>query len=405
MSVSLDRALEIIREHARPGEVHSLPPAITTGRVTAAPVHADFDVPEFPRSARDGFALTADAAAKATFFKPVALPIVQTIYADTEKPQALKPGQAARILTGGPIPKGADCVVQAEDVKVRDGRVLVGITPKPGDYFRAPGADLPADTLIAEEGVCMTPEMAAAAVRSRVPEVQVYNRPECMVLALGNELRDPEDVVLMDDGFPADNPVLMRDLLRENLAGDTIYHVVPDNMMEIMHEIDGSDARLIVTTGGTGDSEKDLARTAAAEAGFTMLFDGVDMRPGHHAFLSEKDSRLFFGLPGPPPAVLTCFRALVLPALQLMRGLPEPHAAIPAQLTEGFGVKAGLIWLVHCRLALKGTRLTATPLIDKTLPSMQAMLETNGFIVTAPGTQFNKGDEVGVLPLRPLPFI
>ena len=402
MSVSLDRALEIIREHTRPGEVHSLPPAITAGLVTAAPVHADFDVPEFPRSARDGFTFHASVAARASYFKPVSLPIVQTLYADTENPPPLQKGHAARILTGGPIPKGADCVVQAEDAKVKDGCVLIGISPKPGDFMRRPGVDLPADTLIADEGVGLTPEMCAAAVRSRVPEVQVHKPPECMVLALGNELRDPEDVVLMDDGFPADNPVLLRDLLREHGAGDTLYHVVPDTMLEIMHEIEHSDARLTITTGGTGDSEKDLARIAAREAGYTMLFDGVDMRPGHHAFLAGKDDRLFFGLPGPPPAVLTCFRALVLPALQFMRGMRESEGAVSAQLTEGFGVKPGLIWLVHCKLALRGTRLTATPLIGRDMPSMQAMLETDGFIVTAPGIQFNKGDEVGVLLLRAL---
>ncbi|WP_187170561.1 molybdopterin molybdotransferase MoeA [Salidesulfovibrio onnuriiensis] len=402
MSVSLDRALEIIRENARPGEIHSLPPAITAGLVAAQGVYADFDVPEFPRSARDGFAIRAATAAEASFFKPVALPISQTIYADTATPPALKPGHAARILTGGAIPKGADCVVQAEDAKVKDGKALIGINPKPGEHLRAPGADLAADTLIAGEGACLTPEMCAAAVRSRVPEVQVYKRPECMVLALGNELRDPEDVVLMDDGFPADNPVLLRDLLRENQAGDTLYHVLPDAMAEIMHEIEHSEARLILTTGGTGNSEKDLARAAAKEGGFTMLFDGVDILPGRNTFLAERDGRLFFGLPGPPPAVLTCFRTLVLPALQLLRGMEDYDGAVAAQLTEGFGVKPGPVRLVHCEVALRGTRLTATPLMGRDLPSMQAMIETNGFLVVAPGAQLNKGDEVGVLLLRPL---
>lgn len=404
MGVSLDRALEIIHEHTGPGRIDSLPPAITTGLIAAAPIHAGVDVPESPRSARDGFAVNSADLTETSYFKPVPLSITQTIYADTETPPALKPGQAARILTGGSIPAGADCVVQNEDAKVRDGKVLIGICPVPGEHLRAAGADLPKETLIAETGATMTPESVAAAVRSRVPEVEVYPRPECLVLALGNELRDPEDVV-MDDGFPADNPVLVRDLLRAHGAGDTIYHVVPDTMMDIMHELEHSEARLIVTTGGTGGSEKDLARRAAEESGFTLLFDGVDMRPGHHAFLARKDETLLFGLPGPPPAVLTCFRALIQPALQRMRGLPEAESPIQAQLAEGFSVKPGPVWLVHCTLRFKGTRLTATPLIARGLPSMVAMVQTDGFIVTAPGMQLNKGDTVSILPLRPLHVI
>jgi molybdopterin molybdotransferase len=404
MSVSLAQALDIITEQARPGRVNSLPPAITHGFVAAGDMTAQCDVPESPRCARDGFAIASAQAEKASFFKPVGFAPSHTVLAETANPGSIASGSAARVFTGAPVPEGADCVVPNEDATMRKGKLMVTTPPRPGEHLRAPGSDLSRGTLLLRAGELISPTVMAAAVRSRVQEVDVFERPSTLILALGSELADPEDVVADDTGFPADNPVLLRALLREHGAGTSMYHVVQDTMMDILHELENPEARLVITTGGTGGSERDLAARAAEEAGFSMLFKGVDMRPGHNCFLGERDGTLLFGLPGPPPAVLACWRMLVLPALRLMRGLDEPDKPVPATLAKGYSVPAGPSRIIPCSLKLRRSRLMATPLDDPGTPVMQSMMQTGGFIAAPPGITANKGDEIEILMLRPRLF-
>lgn len=404
MSVPLAQALDIITEHARPGRINSLPPAIIHGFVAARDMTAQSDVPESPRCARDGFAIDSSQAENASFFKPVGFAPSHTVHAETADPGSIAPGFAARVFTGAPVPEGADCVVPNEDATMRNGKLMVTTPPCQGEHLRAPGTDLTRGTLLVRAGELITPTIMAAAVRSRVHEADVYERPSTLILALGSELADPEDVMAEDSGFPADNPVLLRALLREHGAGTSMYHVVQDTMMDILHELETPDARLVITTGGTGGSERDLAARAAEEAGFSMLFKGVDMRPGHNCFLGERNGTLLFGLPGPPPAVLACWRTLVLPALRLMRGLNEADRPVPAVLARGYSVPPGPSRIIPCSLELRRSRLTATPLDNPEAPVMEAMMRTGGFIAAPPGITTNKGDETEVLMLRPRLF-
>ncbi len=404
MSLSLAQALDIIAEHARPGRINSLPPAITHGLVAATDLTAQSDVPESARCARDGFAMDSSQAAEASFFKPTSFSPSHTVHAETVDPGSIAKGFAARVFTGAPVPLGADCVVPNEDASMRSGKLMVTSPPRANEYIRAPGADLQAGALLLEAGGLISPAVLAAAVRSRIHEVEVYERPSCLILALGSELADPEDVMAEDEGFPADNPVLLRSLLREHGAGASVYQVLSDTMMDILGALEKPEARLVITTGGTGGSERDLAVQAAEEAGFSILFKGVDMRPGRHCFFAERDSTLLFGLPGPPPAVLACFRTLVLPALRLMRGFAEPDRSVPAMLTRGYTVPPGPVRLIPCALDLRNSRIIATPLDDPKLAPMPVMMKTGGFITAPPGVIMNNGDEVDVLMLRPRLF-
>jgi molybdopterin molybdotransferase len=152
---------------------------------------------------------------------------------------------------------------------------------------------------------------------------------------------------------------------------------------------------IIVTTGGTGHSERDFARSSAVEAGFETIFDHVDIRPGRNMFAARRGTTLLIGLPGPPVAVFACFHAVLLPALRRMRGLSD-REPILGRVDEGVSAKPGGTWVVLCKLVHRGTDILVTPLSGKNAPPMLAMGTAHGVAVLGGGESVLPGGRIEI---------
>ncbi|MBU1612312.1 MAG: molybdopterin molybdenumtransferase MoeA, partial [Proteobacteria bacterium] len=269
-------ALQTLLGHARPGAVRRLPPAEAIGLVLADEVCAACAVPEVASSMRDGYALRASDIASATTRSPVTLPLGGCLPAETELPEPLGDGRTIRVLTGAPLPPGADCVVADERVSlISDGVVFVAHT-SPGRHVRPAGMDLPLGTRIVGAGERVTPQLAAILVRARLVQVPVFPSPTAAAFSIGNELADPY-VPSADGRMPADNLVMTTGLLGQAGLETLRRAVLPDRVQDVVAALTREPyPDLIVTTGGTGRSERDVARTGAELAGFTPLFGSVD---------------------------------------------------------------------------------------------------------------------------------
>jgi len=395
--ISRQRAIRDLLGQTSPMMPEEMRPFEGVGNVTAEAVTAVCQVPEQACSVRDGYALRAEDIERATVLKPVRLEVKQAIHAESRNPASLGPGEAARVLTGGPAPDGADSVLAEEDVEIDGSAIMVREPVRKGWFVRPAGGEIDAGTLIAPQGHIISPQAAAVMTRTRTGQIKVHPNPTVRLIALGSELIDP---TIHDDPtrFPADNLVLQRGLFES--SGVTVIDatVVPDDKSTLISMLsDTSLPELIVTTGGTGRSERDFARTGALESGFTMLFEEVDIRPGRHVFAAVRDNTLLFGLPGPPAAGHACFHALILPVIRRLRGLPDQTEPLMAQFTQGISARPGSEWLVQCTLKMQGAHLTATPLAGKEVPPMVGLSQANGLAILQGGDAILQGEEAEVV--------
>lgn len=381
----------------RPAGTAAVSPMDGIGLASVLDVAALCDVPEQACSVRDGYAVRSRDVAEAGDMTPVRLEVNGCIRAESRGPAPIEAGKAVRVLTGGPVPPGADAVLAEEDVEELAGAILVREPVREGWYVRPAGGEISAGTMIAPAGTLVTPQGAAVMTRTRVESIQVRLRPRVRLTALGSELAKPGESLSGTARFPADNLVLLRGLFEAAGALVERTSVVPDDRDRLVDALSRDDLpEIVATTGGTGNSERDFAFEAAKESGFTPVFKRIDIRPGRNMFAAVRGNTLLFGLPGPPAAGHACFHAVILPVIRRLLGLPEPEPRM-ARFTQSINARAGSEWLVQCELAVRGSTLTATPLAGKTLPPMHGLALAHGLAVLQSGQTVSPGDETEIL--------
>jgi len=389
------RAVERLLAAVRTLGPELLPPRQAAGRVAARDGTTGADVPGKPCSLRDGFAVRTEDTAGATQQAPVRLIVTRTVRADSPHGGILDPGDAARVLTGGPLPEEADAVLPEEDVTQDGETILVPEPAKPGWFVRPIGGEIARNSTVLRAGTRISPQAAGVLMRASSGSLAVHPVPRARVLALGSELADPDDGKPTQSGrFPADNLVLVEGFLRRCGVNVVAKGVLPDYLDMVAGALSGDLPDLVITSGGTGRSERDFAHQAAEQAGFTLLFNGVDMRPGRNVFGAVRDRTLLLGLPGPPAAVFACLHAIALPLVRRLSGLADPHEPTTARLTQGFGVRQGCEWIVPCTLGRKGSTLTATPLMDRDIPPLLAVGQAHGAAILQGGRTLHAGDDI-----------
>ena len=400
--ISRKDAVQKLLRHVRRADVRTVAPMDGVGLVAGLDVPALSDVPEHACSVRDGYAVRSGDVARANPMSPVRLDVKGCLHAESANPDSIEPGTAVRVLTGGPVPPGADAVYAEEDVREKGGHILVAEPVRSGWFVRAMGGEIAAGTAIIASGSEITPQAAAVMTRTRVDSILVHPRPRARLMSLGSELAKPgpapaERIAPGTTRFPADNLVLLRGLFEAAGAVVEQTGVIPDDREMLVSVLSGPDLpEIVVTTGGTGNSERDFAYEAAMKAGFEPLFQRIDVRPGRNMFAAARGNTLLFGLPGPPAAGHACFHAVILPVIRKLRGLAEPEPRT-ARFTQAINARPGSEWLVQCRLEIQGSTLTATPLAGKTVPPMHGLAQAHGLAVLQSGQTLTPGDETEIL--------
>jgi len=397
-TVSRDRAHRRLSKLARPLETVLFCPLESVGLVASHNICAYKDVPEQPTSLRDGFALRTDDIERSGPMNKIRLAVTQTVRAESLGAKEVLSGEAARVLTGGIVPPGANGVLAEEDVEIDEDAIKVSTPIRPGWFVRPAGGEIAKGAIILRAGEIVTPQAAAVMMRTGVKSIHAHPRPTAWTMALGSELTDPTQPEEESEGrFPADNLVLTSGLLYKSGAEVEFSGVLPDEEDRLIEALSADDLPdVIITTGGTGRSERDFARSSAQQAGFTTIFDRLDIRPGRNMFAAHKGKTLLFCLPGPPTAVFACYHAVVLPIIRMLRGL-QNRPPIMAKLENGISARPGGHWLFPCRLAHKGAGLVATPLAGKEVPPMLAIGQAHGAAIVLGGNSILPDGEVEIL--------
>lgn len=302
-------------------------------------VVATFDLPQFDNSAMDGYAVRAEDVVGATEDDPIVLPVVGDVAAGVEKVLAVAPGLALRIMTGAPIPHGADTVVPVEWTDGGVAKVAIYHGAEAGRFIRRRGEDVVVGQHLAGPGTVIDAKQIAVLTASGRDRVRVRPRPRVVVLSTGSELREPGQT-LGEGQIYDSNSYTLAAAAKE--AGAIVYRVgvVPDDSRKFMDVLEDQLVRadLVVTSGGVSMGAYDIVKQVLGQLG-TVEFTTVAMQPGMpQGFGVVGDDRTpIFTLPGNPVGAYVSFQLFVKPALRKMVGLlPYVTPTVSATAVQGW---------------------------------------------------------------------
>ena len=294
------------------------------GHVLAEPVRSRVSLPPWANSAMDGYAVRAADIATT----PVRLRVTETIAAGQFPARAVGVGEAARIMTGAPVPEGADSVVRVEDTDAGRDVVEIRANRDAGKNVRPAGEDVAAGQVALPAGTLLGAAQLGVLASIGAHEVVVTRAPRVAILASGDELVPPErfDEVLAGTRIVSSNGVTLRELVRESggvpvdlgIAADT-----PASLRE--HLTRAADCDLVLTSGGISVGEFDYVRDVVASFGGALDFWRVRMRPGAPIGFGTLGRIPWIGLPGNPVSTMVTFELFARPAIRAMRGLADVH--------------------------------------------------------------------------------
>lgn len=307
------------------------------GLAVAEDVVAPIALPSFDNSAMDGYAVCLADVASATESSPVQLPVVGEIGAGQAQLLAMSPGTAVKIMTGAPMPVGADSVVPYEWTDRGVAQVRIDRAPTLGQHIRAAGEDVTAGDVLVEHGTVLGPRHLGLLAAVGRATVRSRPRPRVVVISTGSELREP-GTELGHDSIYDGNSFLLAAAARK--AGAIAYRVgiVPDEPRAFLDALHDQLVRadIVITSGGVSQGDFDVVKEALLPLG-TVWFGGVGMQPGKPQGFGHvgEDRTPIFTLPGNPVSSYVSFEQFVLPAIRKMMGkLPYSRPTTPARLTH-----------------------------------------------------------------------
>ncbi|GAB7003383.1 molybdopterin molybdotransferase MoeA [Nocardioides sp. AN3] len=343
--ISVDELRERILADIEPLPAYPQPLMDAYGLASAEDVRAEVSLPSFDNSSHDGYAVRFEEVAAASPERPVHLPVVGEIAAGQAGLLALSPGTAAKIMTGAPMPAGADTVVPYEWTDRGVARVVVSQAPREkGEHVRPLGDDVRAGDVVVSEGTVLGPRHIGLLAAVGRPTVAARPRPRVVVLSTGSELRDPGQPLGHDSIYDGNSYMLAAAARR---AGAIAYRVgiVPDEPATFLEALSDQLVRadLVVTSGGVSQGDFDVVKEALRPQG--VWFGGVAMQPGKPQGYGRvgEDRVPIFTLPGNPVSSYVSFQVFVLPALRRLMGMrPEVRPVVPARLTHAVTSRPGL---------------------------------------------------------------
>lgn len=329
------------------------------GCVLTEDIVTTFPLPPFENSAMDGYAVRSADIATATEATPVVLPVVGDIAAGSAGAYSVQPGLCVRIMTGAPMPAGADTVVPVEWTDGGVAQVAIRRSAQPGNHIRLAGEDAPVGTTVLTAGTHLGATQVGLLAAVGRERVIARPRPRVVVLSTGSELVEP-GVPLSPGKIPDSNSTLLSTAARE--AGGMAFRVgiVPDDTRQLLDTLEDQLIRadVVVTSGGVSVGAYDVVKEAIGRMG-DVTFSRVAMQPGMpQSFgLIGPDRTPFFGLPGNPVSAYVSFEVFVRPALRRMLGVEPIHRpVIRARLTAPLTSPPGKRSFARAQLVVeKGT--------------------------------------------------
>jgi molybdopterin molybdotransferase len=370
------------------------------GRVLAEDVCAVRDVPAVDNSAMDGYAVRAADLKKAGEDNPLSLTVVGEIAAGAAARVKVGAGEAVSIMTGAPVPPGADAIVPVEYTKQEGNRVNIWLAPKPGDHIRRTGEDIKRGSRVLQKGQPLAAAQLGILASLGLNRVEVVQRPRVAIVSTGSELQEIGEPAQEARVYNSNSYTLAAQVL--DAGGEPVnLGIAPDNAADLEQIIgETQDCQILVTSGGVSMGKYDLVQDVLKGLGFELVFWKVAIKPGMPTLFGTWRGRLGFGLPGNPVASMVTFEEFIRPAIYKMLGRRDVMPAqIEAILTEDIRKKVGRKQLLRVKLSLQEGRYYAATTGPQGTGILSSMLGADGLLLVPEDKAYIEAGERVVIQL------
>ncbi len=400
--ISVEKAVELVLKqvYPRPGEKVSILEAL--GRILFEDVRAGRTVPPFANSAMDGFAVRWRDVSRASAGHPVQLTVLEEIAAGYVAKKAVREGSAIKIMTGAPIPRGADTIVRVEYTESSGAQVRIHRVDGRGAHIRRAGEDIQKGQIILQKGKLLTSADIGLLASVGKGLIRVYRRASVAVISTGDELLEVSDPPRAGK-IVNSNSYTLSAAIREAGAIPVRLGIVRDRRSKLAAAFRKAlryDA--VMTSGGVSVGDYDLVKEALGDVGVEMEFWKVAQKPGHPMAFGRVGPRPVFGLPGNPVSSAVSFFLYARPALLKMMGhtrlyLPVIQATLDEELKKSHGLKE----FIRCQIRYEGGCAFASSTGTQSSGVLRSLSLAQGLIVGREDQAvLEKGSQVPVILLN-----
>ncbi|MBL4586325.1 MAG: molybdopterin molybdotransferase MoeA [Flavobacteriales bacterium] len=313
--VSVEQAKQLLKAYTNTPKIGTKSLTDASGFVLAKDVPSPIDMPPFPQSAMDGYALGSGSRLEGSAFK-----VIGEVAAGSANQFDLKDGEAVRIFTGAPVPESASEVVQQEWIIRDENTITLEKSVTENMHIRPQGEQLKSGDVALKKGILITPASIGFLSMIGITEIEVFQKPKVAVLVTGNELVSPGEQLNHGQVYESNSFMLLAALSKEGIEAKSLR--VSDNLEETVTKISTAfeENDMVILSGGISVGDHDHVGTALRQLGVKEVFYKVAQKPGKPLFFGTKGEKAVFALPGNPAASLSCFYEYVLPVMRKFMG-------------------------------------------------------------------------------------
>ncbi len=373
---SYAEAVEIISQAIQKSKIINLPIEQSANFILAEDIVSSVDVAPYRNSAMDGFAV-AFADTKQI---PFSLPIQAITYAGDSDQYKYEPNTAIKIMTGAPVPKGYDTVIQVEHTTFDKDEVTFEKAIKENQNVRQPGEDIKRDDLLLQAGEKINPLYIGILASIGMDKVAVYKKPSVLVLSTGNELVEPGNDLQFGQLYNS-NSYTVRSMLAPFCESITVDSIVLDERDSVVKAL-SKNYDIIITSGGVSAGDKDFIPEIAEQCGWVKKLHKAAIKPGKPLFFAKRNNQYLFGLPGNPLSTAVTCACFVIPAIKKMIGVKDYRlSTTSASLSKDSIMKSGRTLIWPGKIFFEDGNLVASFADKKSSAALSALLKTDGLII------------------------
>jgi molybdopterin molybdotransferase len=394
-------ALREVLGRARPLTADSVSLDKALGRTLARDIRARESIPPFAKATMDGYAVRAADTRPEEGAASVHLRVIEDLPAGRVSRSAIGPGQAVRIMTGAPLPMGADAVVMVEDTEKAGDSVRLTSAVDPGENTGRAGEDVEKGELVLERGALVGPAAVGMLAALGYASVPVVRRPVVHIIATGDEIVEPGRKARPGQIRNSNGHALLALALQAG-AEAAYLGIARDRSSSLGAKIGKArGSEILILSGGVSVGDYDLVKDQLKSLGVRPVFWQVRIKPGKPVFFGVRGRQLVFGLPGNPTSAMVTFHLFVRPVLDGMLGRREPGPRSgKAVLDQEIDLESGRMQFLRGALVSDGPQLRVAPYPDQKSGVLKSMVRSRVLIVVpADVTRVAKGQEVDILIL------
>jgi molybdopterin molybdotransferase len=382
--ITLDEARAKIDAAIDPLPPVKLPVVKALGCCTAGTTRSPIDVPGFDCSIMDGIALRFDDLKGNG---PWRLPIQNVIAAGVNNPETLEPGHVCKIMTGAPMPAGADTVIKIEDISIENNQVIIQKKPLKSEHVRPRGDDVQKDDILFEKGTVLTPIDIGVIASVGLIEIEVIPHPKIALLSTGSEIIAPGNELQPGQRYDANSFVLKSMFSQNNFPAELTTVAIPDKMEQLKTSIEKTTERndIVITSGGVSMGDFDYIPDVVNRLGGEILFHKVKIKPGKPVLVAKVKNSWLIALPGNPVSVVTGFHLFVKRIISRLMSTPYHIRSTPATITADTTFDGTRLGFLGAQLEENSHGIKAHPVTRQNSGRLSSVKGINGFIILQPG--------------------